>query len=170
MRRLTLTPLCGLLIAGLTAAAPKGAAAADDKKPDPAALARTRKTVHTLDDVYKTTIVMITDKYVKDKQSYPAGRAAILMFRDISGHGSHEVRLIDVSGEPDNARNIAKDDFEKKGVEQLKAGKDYYEQVVYKEGKPYLRAMTAVPVVMDKCILCHENYKKAKKGEAVGAL
>jgi hypothetical protein len=52
----------------------------------------------------------------------------------------------------------------------LKSGKDYYEQVVQKDGKAYLRALTPIPVVMDKCILCHENYKNAKKGAAVGAL
>ena len=50
------------------------------------------------------------------------------------------------------------------------AGKDYYEQLIQKGGKPYLRAITPVPVVMDNCILCHDNYKGLKKGEPVGAL
>jgi hypothetical protein len=27
-----------------------------------------------------------------------------------------------------------------------------------------------VPVVMEKCVLCHAHYKNAKKGEPIGAL
>jgi hypothetical protein len=42
--------------------------------------------------------------------------------------------------------------------------------VVEKKGKSYLRAMTAIPVVSKKCIMCHPNYAEAKKGAAVGAL
>ena len=46
------------------------------------------------------------------------------------------------------------------GIERyLLDGKAGYEQVVEKEGKRYLRSATPVPVVMDKCIMCHENYK-----------
>jgi hypothetical protein len=42
--------------------------------------------------------------------------------------------------------------------------------VVEKGGKSYLRAITAIPVVSDRCIMCHSNYKDAKKGAAIGAL
>jgi hypothetical protein len=103
-------------------------------------------------------------------KDYPAGRAAVVLFRQISKGGSHEVRLLDVTGEPNNPKNMASDAFEETGVKEMKAGKDYYDEVVQKDGKSYLRAMTAVPVVMDKCIMCHENYKKAEKGEAIGAI
>jgi hypothetical protein len=161
--------LCGALaLAAFVTSAPATSPA--QGKPDPAAIEGARKTVRMLDNVYKTAIVLITDKYVKDKKDYPAGRAAIRWFSDISKSGSHEIRLLDVTGDPYGSANVAKDDFDKEGVKQLKAGKDYYDQVIQKDGKPYLRAMTAVPVVMDKCIMCHENYKSAKKGEAVGAL
>ena len=74
-----------------------------------------------------------------------------------------------MTGEPNNPKNVASDAFEEAAVKEIR-GKDYYDAVVPKDGKSYLRAMTAVPVVMDKCIMCHENYKKAKKGEAVGAI
>src|SRR5262252_2135806 len=120
-------------------------------KPDEAAVKRARKTVRMLDDIYKTAIVLITDKYVNTKKDYPAGRAAIKWLQDIGKKGWPEARLIDVSGEPYSARNVAEDDFEKAGVKQLKAGKDYYEKVVEKNGKSYLRAMTAIPVVSKKC-------------------
>jgi Protein of unknown function (DUF3365) len=143
---------------------------AADPKVDPAAIERARKNVKMLDDVYKTTVVLITDKYVNSKKDPPAGRAAIALFKGISEKGWHEVRLIDASGDPYSERNVARDDFEKEGIKQLKDGKAFYDRVEMKDGKPVLRAITPIPVVMDKCILCHENYKKAKKGEPIGAL
>ena len=113
---------------------------------------------------------MITDKYVETARDYPAGRLAVIWFKKLSESGHHQVRLIDATGEPDNPRNVAEDDFEKKGIKELKAGKPYYDEVVMKDGKPYLRAVTAVPVVMEKCTLCHPNYKDVPKGEAIGAI
>jgi len=139
-------------------------------KPDEAAVKRARKTVRMLDDIYKQAIVLITDKYVKTKKDYPAGRAAVKWLNDIGKAGWPKTRLIDVSGEPYSEKNVADDDFEKEAVKQIKAGKGYYEKVVEVDGKPHLRAMTAIPVVSERCVMCHENYKKAKKGEAVGAL
>jgi hypothetical protein len=169
MSRAIVAGLCGVVVVAAGALTAYRPLAAQEKQ-DQAAVARARKTVRMLDNVYKTAIVLITDKYVKDKKDYPAGRAAIKWFADVSSSGSHEVRLIDATGEPYGAANVAKDNFDKEGVKQLKAGKDYYEQVIQKDGKPHLRAITPVPVVMDKCILCHENYRAAKKGEPVGAL
>lgn len=141
-----------------------------DAEPSPEALERARKMVRTLDDVYKVGIVLITDKYVRTDKDYPAGRLAVNWFKAVSKKGTHEVRIIDVSGEPYSKVNVAKDDFDKEGVRQMKLGKDFYDKVERKEGKAFLRAMTPIPVVMDKCIMCHENYKSAKKGEAIGAL
>ena len=140
------------------------------KAPSPEAQERARKTVRMLDDVYKTAVMLITDKYVNDDDDFPAGSAAIALFGEIGKKGWHEVRLLDVTGEPYDAKNVAKDDFEKQGVSQLKSGKDYYEEIIEKEGKPFLRAMTPVPVVMQKCVMCHPHYADAKKGAAVGAI
>jgi hypothetical protein len=144
--------------------------AAADKTTDPAALERARKNVKMLDDVYKTAVVLITDKYVHTKKDHPAGRAAVALFKQISEKGWHEVRIIDATGDPSNPRNVARDDFDKEGIKQLKNGQAFYDRVEVKDGKPYLRAITPVPVVMDKCIMCHETYKQAKKGEPIGAL
>jgi hypothetical protein len=146
--------------------------AAQEKKDSSstAAVERTRKTVRMLDDVYKTAVVLITDKYVNDEKDFPAGSAAIALFEAIEKKGWHGVRLIDVTGEPYDAKNVAKDAFEKEGVRQLKAGKNYFEEVIEKDGKPFLRAMTPVPVVMQKCVMCHPNYADAKKGAAIGAI
>ena len=168
MRRALLLALCGIVAlttSGAVRSAPKGKDNGDE-----AAVKRARKTVRMLDDIYKQAIVLITDKYVKTRKDYPAGRAAIKWLNDIGKKGWPKTRLIDVSGEPYSSKNVAEDDFEKAGVKQLKAGKDYYEKVINKDGKPYLRAMTAIPVVSQRCILCHANYKAAKKGEAIGAL
>ena len=142
----------------------------EKQEPSAAATERTRKTVRMLDDVYKTVVVLITDKYVNDEKDFPAGSAAIALFSQIEKKGWHEVRLLDVTGEPYDPKNVAKDEFEKQGVRQLQAGKDYFEEVIEKNGKPYLRAMTAVPVVMQKCVMCHPHYADAKKGAAIGAI
>jgi hypothetical protein len=149
-------------------AAPPNANA--EGQPRRAAVNRTRETVKMLDDIYKQTIVLITDKYVHDDDDFPAGSAAVELFRRVGKSGFHQVRLLDATGQPYEEANVAKTDFEKAGIKQLKAGKDFYEEVVVKEGKPYLQAITPVPVVMDKCIMCHPHYKDAKKGEPIGAI
>jgi hypothetical protein len=142
----------------------------DAKQPDKAAVERTRDTVKMLDDVYKQAIVLITDKYVNDENDFPAGSAAVEWFKRVGKTGYHQVRLIDATGQPYEEANVAKTDFEKEGLKQLKAGKAFYDQVTTKEGKPHLLAITPVPVVMKKCIMCHPHYADAKEGEPIGAI
>ena len=165
--------VCGLLAAlvvtGLLFSAEPTPQKAKNE-PSAAATERTRKTVRMMDDVYKTAVVLITDKYVNDENDFPAGSAAIALFSEVEKKGWHGVRLLDVTGKPYDDKNVAKDEFEKQGVRQLKDGKDYYEQIIEKDGKPYLRAMTPVPVVMQKCVMCHPHYGDAKKGAAIGAI
>jgi hypothetical protein len=168
--RYCLVLFAGLGLTALFLPADRVTRAAETQTPDPAAVARARKIVSMLDDVYKTTVVLITDKYVNSTKDYPAGRAAKKLFGEISRKGSHEVRLIDATGTPYAAQNVAQDDFDKEGLKRLKAGKASYDQVIQRNGKPYLRAMTPIPVVMGKCVMCHDNYKQVKQGEPVGAL
>lgn len=148
---------------------PVTAADKKEKRKDQA-VERTRETVKMLDDVYKTAVILITTHYVNDEDDLPAGSAAIALFDAIKKKGWHEVRLIDASGEPIDDENTAKDDFEKAAVKQLKAGKSWHEEVIKKDGKRYLRAATPIPVVLQKCTKCHENYKAAKKNEPIGIL
>ena len=170
--RILLIPSLMLAAAALTAGGWERLSGAEEesKAPDPAAVERARKTVRMLDDVYKTAIVLITDKYVHDEGDFPAGSAAIEWFSQISQKGWHDVQLIDVTGEPYNPENVADDAFEKRAVKELKAGKDYVDELTRKDGKAVLRAATAVPVVMQKCVMCHPHYKDAKKGEAIGTI
>ena len=74
-------------------------AAASASAADPA-VARARKTVQMLDDIYKNAVVLITDKYVHDEDDFPAGSAAVALFEAISKKGWHQVRLIDATGPP----------------------------------------------------------------------
>lgn len=138
--------------------------------PSASSLKHARETVKLLDNVYKQTIVLVTEKYVHDEDDFPAGSAAVELFRRISKGGSHHVRQIDVTGEPYEPENVAKTPFEKQAVQKLKAGKDYVEVVSEREGKPVLQAMTAVPVVMQKCVMCHSHYADVKPGAAIGGI
>jgi hypothetical protein len=131
---------------------------------------RARKTVMMLDDVYKTAIVLITDKYVHDEGDFPAGSAAVAWFDAINSKGWHEVRLLDATGIPHDDKNTARDDFDRRAIEQLKSGKPFVDQVEDKQGKRFLRAATPVPVVLKKCVMCHDHYADAKAGEPIGVL
>jgi hypothetical protein len=157
----------------LSAAIGVGIALAADTTPaapkDPQ-LEHARQTVRMLDDLYKTAVVLITENYVNEESDLAAGSAAKALFAAMKDKKWHEVRLLDATGEPYEAANAPRDDFEKKAVAQLKKGGQYVEEVVERDGKRYLRAATPVPVVLKKCVMCHENYKTAKPGEAIGAL
>jgi hypothetical protein len=157
-----------LLIGGLSLGAGWAAFAAN--APDDAALIRTRKTVRMLDDIYKTAVVLITDKYVHSEEDFPAGSAAVALFSAIKQKGWHEVRLVDATGQPYEAKNAPKDDFEKAATKALTSGKDYYEQIVSIGGQPHLRAATPIPVVSKKCVMCHSHFADVKDGAAIGAL
>ncbi|MEZ6127384.1 MAG: DUF3365 domain-containing protein [Planctomycetaceae bacterium] len=143
---------------------------ADEKAKKDPALERARREVRMLDDLYKTAIVLITTHYVEDDADLPAGSAFKALFDTMKAKGWHEVRLIDATGQPYEEANLPKEGFEKKAIKELLNGKASYEEVVTEDGKRYLKAATAIPVVMDKCILCHENYKDVPKGQAIGAL
>ena len=136
------------------------------KGPDPASLARARDTVKMLDDLYKTAVVSITNHYTEGQASTPAAVVAQDVFEAMGKKGWHKARLIDATGKPKNKANIAKTDFEKKAVEEMKAGKPYYEEVAQVDGKDVLRAATVVPVVMKQCAVCHGK----KEGQLLGTI
>ena len=144
--------------------------AADPTKDADAAVERTRKQVRMLDGIYKNAIVLVTTHYVTEKSDLPAGSAFKKLFEVAKKEGWHEVRLLDATGEPYEPANVAKSDFEKKAIKELVAGKTYVDEVIEKDGKRYLQAATAIPVVMKKCVLCHENYANLPEGKAIGAL
>jgi hypothetical protein len=145
-------------------------AAAADNRPgaaDAVELERARREVRLLDDIYKTAIVLITKHYVDDKSDLAAGEAFKALFDGVKEKGWHEVRLLDATGEPVNGENVPQDDFEKNAIKALLAGKPYYEEQAEKDGKRYLRAVTPIPIVMEKCTLCHSHYRDQK---VIGAL
>lgn len=143
----------------------------DSKKADDPALLRTRKQVQMLDDIYKGGVVLITTNYVNEDTDMPAGVAFKALFAAAKAKGWHEVRLLDATGDPYNPENAPEDDFEKAAIKALTVGKEaWYEREITKDGKRFLRVATAVPVVMEKCIMCHSNYEGLEKGVAIGAL
>jgi hypothetical protein len=130
-------------------------------------LDRARREVKLLDDIYKTAIVLITKHYVDETSDLPAGEAFKVLFQGMKDKGWHEVRLLDATGEPLNDENIPQDAFEKSAVKALLSGQSYYEEQVEKDGRSFLRAATPIPIVMEKCTLCHPNYRDQK---VIGAL
>lgn len=144
--------------------------AAEAKEFADPALERARREVRLLDDLYKSSIMLITEHYVHDGNDLPAGSAFKALFQAMEDRGWHEVRLLDVTGQPYNDENFPRQGFEQRAVEQLAAGKTAVDEVITVDGKRYLRAATAIPVVMTKCTMCHENYKDLPEGQAIGAL
>lgn len=150
------------------AAATTEKAAATTEKEDPA-ITRTRQQVKMLDDLYKTAVVLITEHYVTDPSILSAASASKALFAAMKKNGWHEARLIGYTDVIYNsAENLPQDAFEKKAKEELLAGKSTHEEVVTKNGKRFLRVATPVPVVMERCVMCHANFK-GNKG-AIGSL
>jgi Protein of unknown function (DUF3365) len=146
----------------------------DTRAADPASktspVDRARREVKMLDDIYKTSIVLITTHYVDDKNSLPAGSAFKALFEAVKAKGWHEVRLLDATGDPYEPANAPKEGFEKRAIAKIVKGEASYEEQVTENGKQYLQVATAVPVVMEKCTICHDGYKSVAAGKAIGAI
>ncbi|MDB2687032.1 DUF3365 domain-containing protein [Mariniblastus sp.] len=134
------------------------------------AVTRTRREVKMLDDIYKGGIVLITKNYVNGDEDLPAGTAFKKMFEAAKKNGWHEVRLVDATGDPYDDANVAVSDFEKRAIKELRAGKPFVEETITEKDKRYFLAATPIPVVMEKCTMCHSNYDMDKKGLVIGAL
>lgn len=135
--------------------------------PDPAAVERTREQVKMLDALYKNAVVSITKNYVNQQADTPAAAVAKDVFEAMKKGKYHNARLVDVSGKPKNKDNVAKTDFEKKAVKEIKSGKEYFEEIAQIEGKPVLRVATVVPAVMEQCVVCHGKREKNLLGTIV---
>lgn len=147
------------------------AAVAETKKNSQtrAAVARTRKQIQMLDDLYKTAVVLITEHYVNDPSILSAATASKALFAAMKEKGWHEARLLgftDVLFNP--AENAPRDEFEKSAKAKLLGGAATYEEVVQIDGRDHLRMATTVPVVMEKCVMCHANFKD--RAGAIGAI
>ncbi|HUY91690.1 MAG TPA: DUF3365 domain-containing protein [Pirellulales bacterium] len=164
------------LVAGLwkaepVSAADKSPAGKKEKpaaaKPDAEAVERARREVKMLDDLYKTTIVFINDTYVEDANDVAAGEIARELFAAMRKKGWHDARLVDATGKPLNDENAPRDEFEKLANKKILGGETYYEEIQEDQGKLYLRAATVVPVVNQKCTICHPGHKV---GEVLGTV
>lgn len=173
LNRRTLTAFCaalsvaGLLFLGLRQPVATAADAATSTTKDPA-VERARKQVKMLDDLYKTTIVYITNTYVDSEKDVAAGEIARDLFTAMREKGWHDARLVDATGHPTNDENAARNDFEKAAIKKLLAGETYVDEIKTEKDKKYLLAATVVPVVNEKCMKCHPSYKKV--GQVIGAV
>ena len=136
---------------------------------DNAAVVRTRRQVLMLDDLYKTAVVAITEHYVNDPSTLSAASAAKVLFAAMKARGWHDARLLGFTDVLFNAsENKPKDDFERVAKEKILGGAASYEAVETQGGKKVFRMATTVPVVMEKCVMCHANFKGVKG--AIGAI
>jgi len=144
-----------------------------------AVVERTKKQLMMLDDLYKTVLVLITEHYVKDPATLlekcmrlatsPAATASKAVFKAMQEKGWHEARLLGYTDVLLNAaENTPKKGFETRAKEKILAGAANYSEVVEEEGKRYVQMATALPVVIEKCVMCHSNFKG--KAGAIGAL
>ncbi|MGX2040600.1 c-type heme family protein [Methylocaldum sp. MU1018] len=152
-------------LSALVLAAAAGAAIAEED----AAVARTVDQVKMLDALYKTAIVLITEHYVENPSSVSAATASKLLFADMKKNGFHEVRLLGFTDQLTNPEeNTPKGDFEETAKQKLLSGEESYKRVIKEGDKRYLYMATAVPVVMEKCVMCHAHFKD--KTGPIGAL
>lgn len=140
--------------------------AADPHRHDPA-VRQARQQIKMLDDLYKTTIVFINDTYVTDDGDVAAGEIAREIFTAMRKKGWHHARLIDATGEPISEENVPKEGFEKQATKKILAGETYVDDVTEEDGRRYLLAATLVPVVNEKCLICHPGHKV---GDVMGAI
>ncbi len=140
---------------------------ADGRKELPA-VTRAKNQAKMLDTLYKSAIVLITENYVDGSESMAAGDAFQALFKTMKDNEFHEVRLLDATGDAYDPDNEPKTDFEKKAVQALLKGEPIYERVVTEGDKRFLLSATGIPVVMEKCTMCHSHYEGVKG--PIGAL
>jgi hypothetical protein len=166
LSRMSLVLLVGTILLSPTTDTSRSVIAGDTKAPDAAKVEQARTTVKMLDDLYKTAVVAVTNKYVEQQSDTPAAAIAKEVFEAMHKKGWHTARLVDATGKPKNKDNVARSDFEKKAVEAIKNGKPYVEELGYSDGRPVLRAATVVPAVLKQCALCHGG----KEGRVLGTI
>lgn len=120
---------------------------------------RTRKQAKMLDTLYKTAIVIVTEHYVTGEESLAAGDAFQAIFKAMKDNGFHEVRLLDATGQPYDSDNAPTEGFETNAIKAIIDGKAIYEELVNEGDKSFLMTATPIPVVMEKCVMCHSNYE-----------
>ncbi len=176
MKSLKIVAILSILLGGIVVAS-IGLVVADDKPSKPsvvsakdASIERTRKQVKMLDDIYKGSIVLVTKNYVNSENDLPAGTAFKQIFAIAKEKGWHDVRLVDATDNPIEPENAPRDGFEKRAIEALRAGKTFVDEIVENKSGSYLEVATPIPVVMDKCIMCHEHYRNVAAGVPIGAL
>jgi hypothetical protein len=156
------TGLAALTVAALALGTGR-AGAGSNEGGDDAALARARRQVKMLDDLYKNAVVSITRIY---DDGPPAVRVAKQVFKAMEEGKHHSARLVDATGSPLNEVNRPATPFEERAEKAIQEGKPYYEEVVGEGADRRLLAATVVPAVLPRCAKCHG----VKEGELLGFL
>lgn len=160
-----LVALLALAVASPLVAADKAPAKGGDDGVEGA-----RATVRMLDDLYKTTALLVATHYVAEEGDLPPIPAVLAIAKAMKDKHWHELRIIDATGSPLLASNAPRDDFEKQAVEKLNAGGTWHDEVIERDGVRYLRAATPLPLIVQSCTMCHPGYKKMSADKPVGVM
>lgn len=164
-RKMFLGGLGGLAVAAALALAPSTFAPrpvlADEPKEADPDLEEARREVKMLDELYKTAVVSITERY---QRGQPAIMVAMDIFKAMESGRYHSARLVDATESPLGVDNSPKTDFETRAAEAMRAGKTYMDEVVGQGDDRRLLAATVVPAVHARCAQCHG----VEKGDLLG--
>src|SRR5262245_31041497 len=109
--RTALVLLAGTILLASATDTSRTVVAADSKAPEADKVEQARTTVKMLDDLYKTAVVAVTNKYVEQQSDTPAAAIAKEVFEAMHKKGWHSARLVDATGKPKNKDNVARSDF-----------------------------------------------------------
>ena len=69
------------------------------------------------------------------------------------------MRLWNASGKPTEEKNAPQDDFEKAALKQWKGERSWGQEEIQNDDKRALRVATPLPVVLEKCVMCHDHFR-----------
>ena len=96
---------------------------------------------------------------IESRQTNIAEKKIKALCSETDKKGWHQVRLVGLTNNLYKKENAPADAFESAAAKRLRAGEASHEAVVTENGKQYLRYATPIPVVMEKCVMCHPSWK-----------
>lgn len=119
-----------------------------------------------LHEAMHATLQVVHLEYYREDEALKLPAATMKMvFRELAKRHGVELRWLAVNTEPMNVEHKPRDEFEKRAVAALSAGKDEYEAIA---GGTY---RLASPVTLSSdCLKCHEPNRRSNRDRAAGLI